>query len=120
MRDGSREWFVSSYSYYAGRKRGKLETTTNHYAATSMTQNLAEVVTAKLNSTGMEATVCDLFSDPDTLIHDNLVDIGEEEPPPAAPPTSVTKLEHAIEECLRQGLSPLEVLNHCNKTVLLG
>src|ERR1035438_3811738 len=41
-------------------------------------------------------------------------------PPPAAPPTSLVELAKAIEHCLHEGLSPLEVLNHCNKTVLLG
>jgi hypothetical protein len=64
-----------------------MPTTSNHYAATAMTQNLAEQLTAKLNASGVEALVCDLFADPDTLIHNTLVDIGEEAPPPATPPT---------------------------------
>ena len=63
-----------------------MQTTTNHYAATAMTQNLAEQVATKLDVSGMEATVCDLFADPDTLIHDTLVDIRGEAPPPAQPP----------------------------------
>ena len=85
-----------------------------------MTQGLAEQLTQKRNSSGMEATVCDLFADPETVIHDTLVGIGEEAPAPVAPPGSLQELSQAIEKCFRQGLSPLEVLNHCNKTVLLG
>jgi hypothetical protein len=49
-----------------------------------------------------------------------MVDLGEEVPPPAPPPTSLAELGKAIEECFRQGLSQFEVLNYCNKTVLLG
>jgi hypothetical protein len=83
-----------------------------------MTQNLAEQLTTKLNASGMEVTVCDLFADPDTIIHDTLVDIGEEAPPPPAPPTSLARLSQAIEDCFDEGLTPLEVLNHCSKVVL--
>ena len=97
MKDGDREWTVPSFTYYAGHKHGHLQTTTNHYAATAMTQNLAEQLTAKLNASGLEATVCDLFADPDTVIYDTLVDIGEEAPPPPTPPTSLAGLEKAIE-----------------------
>ena len=81
MRDGARKWSVPSFSFYAGRKHGQLHTTTNHYSATPMTQGLAEQLTARLNLAGMEATVCDLFADPETVIHDTLVGIGEENPP---------------------------------------
>jgi hypothetical protein len=49
-----------------------------------------------------------------------LVGIGEEVPPPAPAPTSIMELSKAIENCFRQGLSPLEVLNHASKIVLLG
>jgi hypothetical protein len=84
-----------------------------------MTQNLAKQVTSKLNASSLEATVCDLFADPDTLIHDTLADIGEESPPPA-PPTSLAELSKAVGACLQQGLATLEVLNYCNKIVLLG
>ena len=84
-----------------------------------MTQNLAEQVAAKLNASGLQATVCDLLADPDTLIHDTLVNIGEEAPPPVAPPTSLARSAQAIEDCFNDGLTPLEVLNQCN-TIVLG
>jgi hypothetical protein len=118
MRDGEREWTIPSFTYYAGRKHGQLQTITNHYAATAMTLNLAEQVAANLNECGMEATVCDLFADIDTVIYDSLVDIGEEAAPPIAPPTSLARLSQAIEDCFEQGFSPLEVLNHWNRSVL--
>ena len=86
MKDGDRVWSIRSFTYYAGHKNGRMQTTGNHYAATAMTQNLATQLTAKLNASGLEATACDLFADPDTLIHDTLihdtlVDIGEEARP---------------------------------------
>ena len=120
MKEGTREWSVPSFSYYAGRKRGQLQTTTNHYAATPLTLALAEQLTTKLKLAGMEATVCDLFADPETVVHNTMVDIAEEAPQPVPAATSIVELGKAIENCFRQGLSPLEVLNHCNKTVLLG
>jgi hypothetical protein len=83
-----------------------------------MTQTLAEQLTAKLKASGVEATVCDLFADLDTVIYDRLVDIGEEAPSLAPPPTSLAGLEKAIELCFDQGFTPLEVLNRCNKIVL--
>jgi hypothetical protein len=119
MKDGDREWSIPSFTYYAGRKQGQLQTTTNHYAATAMTQSLAEQLTAKLNASGTEATVCDLFADLDTVIYDMLVDIGEEAPPPIAPPTSLARLLQAIEDCFEQGFGPLEVLNYCNRSILM-
>jgi hypothetical protein len=118
MKDGDREWSIPSFTYYAGHKHGQLQTTTSHYAATAMTQNLAEQLTAKLKASGVEAIVCDLFADPDTLIHDTLVDIGEEAPPPAQPPGSIAELTDAIERCFQDGLTSLEILNHCCKAVL--
>jgi len=66
----------------------------------------------------LEATVCDLFADPDTVIYETLVDIGEESAPPAPPPTSLARLSQAIEDCFDEGLTPLEILNQCNKVVL--
>jgi hypothetical protein len=118
MKDGDREWSIPASAYYAGHKNGQMQTTTNHYAATAMTQSLAEKLTAKLNASGVEAVVCDLFADLDTVIYDTLVDIGEEAPPPAAPPTSLARLSQAIKDCFDEGLTPLEVLNHCNKIVM--
>jgi hypothetical protein len=118
MKDRDRVWSIRSLTYYAGHRNGKMQTTGNHYAATAMTQNLAEQVGVKLIASGLEATVCDLFADPDTLIHETLADIGEEAPPLVAPPTSLAGLAKAIELCFDQGFSPVEVLNHCNKIVL--
>jgi hypothetical protein len=118
MKDGDRGWTITHFVYYGGHKHGQLQTTTNHYAATAMTHTLAEQLMAKLNATGMETTVCDLFADLDTVIYDTLVDIGEEAAPPAPPPTSLAGLEQAIELCFDQGFTPLEVLNRCNKIVL--
>jgi hypothetical protein len=66
-----------------------------------MTQNLAEQLTAKLNASGVQATVCDLFADLDTVIYDTLVDIGEEARRPAQPLGSITELTNAIERCFQ-------------------
>jgi hypothetical protein len=78
MQDGSREWVIPISSYYSGHKNGQLQTTTDHCLATPMTKDLAEKLTAKLNSQGMRAEPCELFADPEAVIHDSLVDIGEE------------------------------------------
>jgi hypothetical protein len=118
MKDGDREWSIPSFVYYGGHKHGQLQTTVNHYSATAMTQSLAEQLTAKLNATGMQAEVCDLFADPETVIHTTLVDIGEEAPPWAQPPESIAELANAIERCFQDGLTSLEILNHCCKAVL--
>jgi hypothetical protein len=53
-----------------------------------MTEALAKLLVTKLNISG-HAEVCELLADETSTIHDSLVDIGEEAPPPAAPPTSV-------------------------------
>jgi hypothetical protein len=121
MRDGDRKWSVPSFAYYAGRKSGQLQQTTNHYAAMGMTQSLAAELIQKLNAAGLEATVCDLFADPDALIHDTMASIGEEAPPPAPPPSTLVDLAKAIAHCFRRdGLSPLEVLTYCCRVVLNG
>lgn len=118
MKDGDREWSVPSQSFYAGRKHGQLQTTTNHYMATPLTAELAERLAAKLSSTGLQAEVCELLCDPETLVYDSLVDIGEEAPPPPQPPASIAVLVNAIERCFQDGLTSLEILNQCCKAVL--
>lgn len=82
MKDGSREWTIPVFSYYAGRKNGQLQTTSNHCLAIPMTKDVAEQLASKLNSIGLQAEPCEALSDPDTVIHDSLVDIGEEVPAP--------------------------------------
>ncbi len=118
MKDESREWSIPTFTFYAGRKHGQLQTTTNHCMATPMTQSLAETLSAKLNSSGMQAEVCELFADPETVIHDSLVDIGEEAPTPAKPPGSIAELANAIERCFQGGMTSLEILSLCDKAVL--
>ena len=96
----------------------QLQTTTNHCVAVPMTAELAERLATKLNSQGMQAEVCELFCDSETLVHDSLVDIGEKAPPPAQPPGSIAELRNAIERCFQDGLTSLEILNLCCKAVL--
>ncbi len=81
MREGDRSWSVPSYSYYGGRKNRQLQTTTNHCQATLMELALAEELVAKLTASGLSATVCDLFADPEAVIHQNMIEIGEEANP---------------------------------------
>jgi hypothetical protein len=107
-------------NFYVGPGKDGPRTSSKSHQAALMSESLAQLLVTKLNSTGHRAEVCELFSDENSTIHESLVDIGEQAPPPAAPPTSVAKLAQAIEDCLRQGLSPLEVLNLSNKIVLLG
>jgi hypothetical protein len=52
------------------------------------------------------------------VIRTSLVEINEEAPPLAGPPTALVKLAKAIEECFHDHLSPLEVLTFAIKTVL--
>jgi hypothetical protein len=76
--------------YYVGRgKDGQVRTSTKPHNAALMTEALAEALATKLNNTGHHAEVCELLADETSTIHDSLVDIGEEAPPPAAAPTSV-------------------------------
>lgn len=49
-----------------------------------MTGALAALLDTKLNLDGHHAEVCELLADESSTIHDSLVDIGEEAPPPAA------------------------------------
>jgi hypothetical protein len=118
MKNEERSWDVASFAYYAGRKFGALQTTTNHYSATPMSLALAEQLVAKLTLAGMKAEVCDLYADPETVVNETMIQIGEEAPPPVPPPSSLQELSRAIESCFRQGLSPLEVITFCNKTIL--
>ena len=120
MREGERTWSVPAYSYYCGRKYDQQQTTTIHYQATLMTRALADELVVKLTGSGLSATVCDLFADPEAVIRTTMVEIGETNPPPAPPPTSLVRLAAAIEDCLHENLTPLEVINHCNRCVLLG
>ena len=74
--------------YYVGRgKDGEVKTSTKPHNAACMTEGLANLLVTKLNSTGHHAEVCELLADENSTIHDSLVDIGEEAPPPAAAPT---------------------------------
>ena len=76
--------------YYVGRgKDDQVRTSTKPHNAALMTEALAEALATKLNNTGHHAEVCELLADETSTIHDSLVDIGEEAPPPAAAPTSV-------------------------------
>jgi hypothetical protein len=106
--------------YYVGRgKDGQVQTSTKPHNAALMTEGLANLLLTKPNSTGHHAELCELLCDENSTIHDSLVDIGEAAPPVVAP-TSLVELSKAIGNCFREGLNPSEVLNHCNKTVLLG
>ena len=107
--------------YYVARgKDGQAQTSTKPHNAALMTEATANLLVAKLKNTGHHGEVCELLCDENCTIHDNMVDLGEEVPPPAPPPTSLAELGKAIEECYRQEVSQFEVLNYCNKTVLLG
>jgi len=119
MREGERTWSVPAYSYYCGRKYDQQQTTTNRYQATLMTRALADELVVKLTGSGLSATVCDLFADPDALIHSTMIEIGESPAPAAPAPTTLQELGRAIENCFhRDHLSPLEVFTHCAKTIL--
>ena len=106
--------------YYVGRGKDGLRRNSKPHNAACITDILANLLITKLNDTGNHAEVCELLCDENSTINDSLVDLGEETPPPSPAPSSLVELEKAIENCFRQGLSALELLNHCNKTVLLG
>jgi hypothetical protein len=105
--------------YYVGRgKDGEARTSTKPHNAALMTEALAGLLVTKLTNTGHHAEVCELFCDENSTVHDDLVGLGEASAPPAAPPKSLAKLSDAIEACFEEGLTPLEVVNHCNKVVM--
>ena len=90
------------------------------HQAACMTEALANLLVAKLNSTGQQAEVCELLCDENSSIHDNLAFLGEAQAPVVVP-TTLQELGRAIENCFRRdGLSPLEVLNYCCRVVLNG
>jgi hypothetical protein len=82
-----------------------------------MTEICANLLVTKLNDTGHRAEMCELLCDENSTIHDNLVSLGEERAPVVVP-TSVQELSRCIEQCFKDGLSPLEVLTQAAKTVL--
>jgi hypothetical protein len=61
-----------------------VQTSTKPHNAALMTGALAALLDTKLNLDGHHAEVCELLADESSTIHDSLVDIGEEAPPPAA------------------------------------
>jgi hypothetical protein len=89
------------------------------HQAACMTEELANLLVAKLNSAGQHSEVCELLCDENSTIHDNLVSLGEAQASIVVP-TSLQHLAGSIESCFREGLSPLEVLTHCCRVVLLG
>ena len=118
MKVDGREFTIPSVTFFTGRKNGEVQTSQKDYESVRMSQSLAEKLVVKLNLAGLHAEVCDVYCDADTVVKETMIEIGEEAPPPAAPPGSLHELSQAIEKCFRDGLSPLAVLNHCNKTVL--
>jgi hypothetical protein len=107
--------------YYVGRGKDGPQTSTKPHNAALMTKALANLVVTKLNNTGHHSELCELLCDENSTIHTSPIDLGEEVQPPTPPPASLAELSKAIENCFhRDHLSPLEVLNHCNRVVLLG
>jgi hypothetical protein len=107
--------------HYVGRgKDGEVKTSTKSFNAALMTEGLANLLVKKLNATGHHTEICELLADENSTIHDSLVSIGEAQAPVVVP-TSLQELGRAIERCFREDhLSPLEVINFCNRVVLLG
>ena len=70
--------------YYVGRGRdGQMQTSAKPHNAALMTEALAELLVTKLTNTGhQDAEVCELFCDENSTIHETMVDLGEEVPPP--------------------------------------
>ena len=89
------------------------------HQAACMTEALANLLVAKLNSAAQHSEVCELLCDENSTVHDTMVSLGEEAAPIVVP-TLLQHLAGSIESCFREGLSPLEVLTHCCRVVLLG
>jgi hypothetical protein len=89
------------------------------HQAACMSEDLANLLVVKLNSAGQHAEVCELLCDENSTVHDTMVSLGEEAAPIVVP-TLLQHLAGSIESCFREGLSPLEVLTHCCRVVLLG
>jgi hypothetical protein len=89
------------------------------HQAACMSEAVANLLVAKLNNAGHHAEVCELLCDENSTIHDNLVSLGEAQAPIVVP-TSLQHLAGSIESCFREGLSPLEVLTHCCRVVLVA
>jgi len=88
--------------------------------AACMVEALANLLVTKLNSAGQHAEVCELLCDENSTVHDSLISIGEAQVPIIVP-TSLQDLGRAIERCFKDdGLSPIEVLTHCCRVVLVG
>jgi hypothetical protein len=67
--------------YYVGRgKDGQMQASTESHNAVLMTEAPASLLVTKL--TGHHAEVCELLRHENSTIHDNMVDLGEEAPPP--------------------------------------
>ena len=106
---------VPTINYYVGPRKAS----SKPHNAACLTEALANLLMAKLNSAGQHAEVCELLCDENSTLHDTMVSLGEEAAPIVVP-TSLQQLARSIESCFREGLSPLEVLTHCCRVVLLG
>jgi hypothetical protein len=107
---------VPVLNYYVGPGRAS----SKPHNAACMDEATAGLLVAKLNGTGQHAEICELLCDDNSVIHSSLVSLGEEKPAVVVP-TTLQELGRAIERCFREDhLSPLEVLNYCNRVVLIG
>src|SRR6266403_933623 len=88
MKVDGREWTIPSVTFFTGRKNGQIQTSQKDCEAVPMTQDLAEKLVTKLTLAGLQAEVCDVYCDADTVVKETMIDIGEEAPGPAPAPTS--------------------------------